>query len=80
MPIVKKAPAILSREIKLEEPVNELLEDYARFIKSSPDHIVNFVLQKYLSRDKDFRKWNDTRKGTQSNLPKAVSAEARVKP
>jgi hypothetical protein len=25
MPIVKKAPGIMTREVKLEEPVNELL-------------------------------------------------------
>jgi len=36
MPIVKKAPGIITRELKLEEPVNELLEDYARFIESKP--------------------------------------------
>jgi hypothetical protein len=31
MSIVKKAPGIVTREVRLEEPVNELLEDYARF-------------------------------------------------
>ena len=36
MSIIKKAPAIKTREVHLEEPVNELLEDYARFIESSP--------------------------------------------
>ena len=35
MPIVKKAPGLMTREIKLEEPVNQLLEDYARFIESN---------------------------------------------
>jgi len=29
MSIVKKAPGIMTREVRLEEPVNELLEDYA---------------------------------------------------
>ena len=36
MSIIKKAPAIKTREVHLEEPVNELLEDYARFIESTP--------------------------------------------
>ena len=27
MPIVKKAPAVMTREVRLEEPVNELLEE-----------------------------------------------------
>jgi hypothetical protein len=43
MPIVKKAPEVMSREVRLEQPVNELLEDYARFIESSPDHVIKRV-------------------------------------
>src|SRR5260370_41275304 len=46
MPIVKKAPGIMTREVKLEEPVNELLEDYARFIESNADHVINAVIKK----------------------------------
>lgn len=57
MPIVKKAPGIMTREVKLEVPVNELLEDYARFIESNADHIINAVLKKVLWRDQDYRKW-----------------------
>jgi len=68
MPIVKKAPGITTREVKLEEPVNQLLEDYARFIESSPDHVINSVLKK-LWRDQDYRKWRDQRRGAQSGLP-----------
>ena len=45
MPIVKKAPAILTREVHMEEPVSALLDDYAQFIESSPDHVVNSVLE-----------------------------------
>ena len=48
MPIVKKAPGIMTREVKLEVPVNELLEDYARFIESNADHVINAVLKKVL--------------------------------
>ena len=36
MPIVKKAPEVMSREVRLEQPVNDLLEDYARFIEEQP--------------------------------------------
>jgi hypothetical protein len=61
MPIVKRAPGITAREVKLEEPVNQLLEDYARFIESSPDHVVNSVLKK-LWRDQEYRKWRDARR------------------
>lgn len=62
MPIIKKAPAILIRELHLEEPVSALLDDYAQFIESSPDHIVNSVLKRTLWRDQDYRKWREGRK------------------
>jgi hypothetical protein len=65
MPIVKKAPGIMTREVRLEEPVNELLEDYARFIESNTDHVVNAVLKKVLWRDQDYRKWREARRATQ---------------
>ncbi len=65
MPIIKKAPAITTREVRLEEPVNELLEDYARFIESNADHVVNSVLKKVLWRDQDYRKWRNERRNSQ---------------
>ena len=74
MPIVKKAPGIMTREVKLEEPVNELLEDYARFIESNTDHVVNAVLKKVLWRDQDYRKWREARRATQSGSDKVQPA------
>ncbi len=62
MPIIKKAPAVLIREVRMEEPVSTLLDDYAQFIESSPDHVVNSVLKKTLWRDQDYRKWRELRK------------------
>lgn len=59
MPLIKKAPAIVTLEVKIEEPVKQLLEDYARFIESSPDHVVNLVIKKNLWRDQDYRKWRE---------------------
>jgi hypothetical protein len=76
MPIVKKAPGIMTREVKLEEPVNQLLEDYARFIESSTDHVVNAVLKKVLWRDQDYRKWRDTRRTAQPSAGKEQPVEA----
>jgi hypothetical protein len=75
MSIVKKAPGVMAREVRLEEPVNQLLEDYARFIESSPDHVINSVLKK-LWRDADYRKWRDARRTAQSANNKAPGAEA----
>jgi hypothetical protein len=77
MPIVKKAPGIIAREVKLEEPVNELLEDYARFIESNADHVVNAVLKKVLWRDQDYRKWREARRAPQAGSDKGQPVEAR---
>jgi hypothetical protein len=75
MPIVKKAPDIITREIKLEVPVSELLEDYARFIESSADHVVNAVLKKVLWGDQDYRKWRDARRTSQASAPRTQAAD-----
>ena len=77
MSIIKKAPAIMTREVKLEEPVNQLLEDYARFIESSPDHVINSALKKVLWRDQDYRKWREARRTAQPGSDKGQPAEVR---
>jgi hypothetical protein len=77
MSIIKKAPAIMTREVKLEEPVNQLLEDYARFIESSPDHVINSALKKVLWRDQDYRKWREARRTAQPASDKGQPAEVR---
>ena len=79
MPIVKKAPGTMTREVKLEEPVNELLEDYARFIERNADHIINAVLKKVLWRDQDYRKWREARRTTQPGSDKTQPTEARAR-
>ena len=79
MSIVKKAPAVITREVKLEEPVNELLEDYSQFIESNADHVINAVLKKVLWRDQDYRKWREARRKSQSSSDKAQSVETRAK-
>ncbi|PYU30051.1 MAG: hypothetical protein DMG31_15335 [Acidobacteria bacterium] len=79
MSIIKKAPAIKTREVHLEEPVNELLEDYARFIESTPDHVLNAALKKVLWRDQDYRKWRDQRRNAQSGSEKTQPVDTRVR-
>ena len=79
MSIIKKAPAIKTREVKLEEPVNELLEDYARFIESSPDHVLNAALKKVLWRDQDYRKWRDQRRNERSPSDKTQPVDTRAR-
>ncbi len=62
MSIIKKAPAILTREFRLEEPVSLLLDDYAQFIESSADHVINSAIKKTLWRDQDYRKWREQKR------------------
>jgi hypothetical protein len=62
MSIIKKAPAILVREVHLEEPVSLLLDDYAQFIESSADHVLNAAIKKTLWRDQDYRKWREQKR------------------
>jgi hypothetical protein len=76
MPIVKKAPAILTRELRLEEPVSVLLDDYAQFIESSADHVVNSILKKTLWRDQDYRKWREQRRTRTEEKPTGSSARS----
>lgn len=64
MPIIKKAPAILKREFHLEEPVSALLDDYAQFIESSADHVLNSAIKKTLWRDQEYRKWRDQKRNS----------------
>ncbi len=71
MPLIKKAPALVSIEVKIEEPVKQLLEDYARFIDSTPDHVVNIVIKKNLWRDQDYRKWREQHRAAQAKEPLA---------
>jgi hypothetical protein len=77
MSIIKKAPAIMTREVKLEEPVNQLLEDYARFIESSPDHVINSALKKVLWRDQEYRKWREARRTAQPGSDKGQTTDVR---
>jgi hypothetical protein len=72
MPLIKKAPAIVTLEVKIEEPVKQLLEDYARFIESSPDHVVNSVIKRNLWRDQDYRKWREQRRTANPEAAKSA--------
>ena len=79
MSIIKKAPAIKAREVRLEEPVNELLDDYAQFIESSPDHVLNAALKKVLWRDQDYRKWMEQRRSDRSPSEKTQPVDTRIR-
>jgi hypothetical protein len=79
MSIIKKAPAILTREFRMEEPVSVLLDDYAQFIESSPDHVINSALRKTLWRDQDYRNWREQRKNAGGDTARRGAAEGPAK-
>jgi hypothetical protein len=63
MALVKKPPETVSRTIKLDQPVSELLDEYCRFVDCAADYVTNFTLRKTLARDPDFRKWRAAHNG-----------------
>ena len=69
MPYIKKPPELVSRSIKLEQPVSELLDDYSRFVECTPDHVANYVLKKLLWRDPEYRKWRTEQRSTAQGKP-----------
>jgi hypothetical protein len=64
MALVKRPPETVSRTIKLDQPVSELLDDYCRFVDCTADYVTNFTLRRTLARDPDFRKWKATHNET----------------
>ena len=63
MAIIKKPPQSVHRSLQLEQPVSDLLDDYARFVNCTADYVANFALQKTLRRDPDYKKWKLTQNG-----------------
>lgn len=76
MPIVPKEPTFVKREIRVEQSVSELLDDYARFIESRADHVVNSVLKKVLTKDRDYKRWKSQPSRGETVLPLTRKAGA----
>jgi hypothetical protein len=76
MSIIKKAPAFVTREFQLEEPVSLLLDDYAQFIESSADHVLNSAIKKTLWRDQDYRAWREQKRNAEHPVAKRGSEAA----
>jgi hypothetical protein len=76
MSIINKPPQHVKREYELEEPVALVVEKYATFIDSTPDHVVNSALKMLLWKDKHFMNW---RKQQQQAARKDVPITATQK-
>ena len=57
MSIINKPSQHVKREYELEEPVALVVEKYATFIDSTPDHVVNSALKIVLWKDRHFMNW-----------------------
>jgi len=66
MSIIKKPPETVTREFRLEEPVSLTLDNYAKFIGSTPDHVIASALRFVFWKDLDFKRWQkEQRKASQ---------------
>ncbi len=80
MSVIKKAPAILPRKFRMDEPVSVLLRDYWQFITSSPDQVINSALKKTVWRDEDHRKRRERRKNAVADAANRGATEGPAKP
>ena len=74
MAVIKKPPESVSRSLKLDQPVSDLLDDYARFVDCTADYVANFALRNTLARDPDYRKWKAAQDGAAASK-RAVSPQ-----
>ena len=77
MAYIKKPPELVSRSIKLEQPTSDLLDDYARFVECTPDHVANSVLKKILWRDPEYRRWRAGQKNATQDKPTSDAGTIR---
>jgi len=76
MSVINKPPQIVERKYQLEDLVADAAEQYAGWIGSTPDHVVNSAVKMMLWRDKGFLAWRKAqgpprRGGTTSQRPEA---------
>jgi hypothetical protein len=77
MAYIKKPPELVSRSIKLEQPTSELLDEYARFVECTPDHVANYALKKLLWRDPEYRKWRAEQRSAAQGKPTSDAGAIR---
>ena len=69
MPIIKKPSEVVSREFRLEEPVSLTLDHYAKFIGSTPDHVIASALRFVFWKDLDFKRWQKEQRKLSHQAP-----------
>ena len=78
MAFIKKPPVSVERNLHLEKPVSDLLDEYCRFVDCTPDYVANFALRKMLARDPEYRKWKASQDGAKGNTTKPQSSVGKL--
>lgn len=76
MSFIKKPPAMVTREFRLEEPLSHTLDSYAQFIGSTPDHVVGSALRFVFWKDKDFDRLQKEQKKARKTEPTPEAKKA----
>lgn len=83
MSIIKKPatpPEIVTLEVRIEQPLTEMLDRYADFIGSTRDHIVTSAVRLVFKKDYEFKRWLREQLGTQKTKRNSeVQNDAPVK-
>jgi hypothetical protein len=80
MSIINKPPQHVKREYELEEPVALVVEKYATFIDSTPDHVVNSALKIVLWRDRHFMNWRkQQQQAARKDAPSATAQKPQAR-
>jgi hypothetical protein len=80
MALISKVAEIVKREFKLEDYVANAIDNYARMIDSTPDHVVNSALKMTVFRDKEFTRWRKEQRGTTGERTGAEAPQSGAKP
>lgn len=76
MSIISRPPEMVRREYELQEPTAAAVEEYAAFIQSTPDHVVNSALKMVIWRDVAFRRWRQQQQA--ASEPQEATSTAKA--
>jgi hypothetical protein len=72
MPFIKEQIVVPTTDlkVKIEEPVNELLDSYCEFLKSPKGYVVQELLRKAIVKDRDFQTSRGNVKNVKTRKPR----------
>lgn len=77
MPVINKPPQLVERKYQLEDLVADAADQYAGWIGSTADHVVNSAVKMMLWRDKSFLAWRKSQDNTRRS---STAAKPSSKP